>query len=362
MRNSLKHLIIRYSSYLLGANGVGGLLRPWTAGRGVIFTLHRVLPESDRPFQPNKLLEITPEFLRAAVAEVREHGYEFVSLDEALLRLRHPEQTHKRFAVLTFDDGYKDNRDVALPILKELGVPFTVFISSEFSRHASELWWVMLERLISERDEIELRYGDQCFVAACTELEEKESAFAEARAFLIEQVLEEDQRAVVREAAERYEFDLKALAEELILSFEELRTFAQEPLVSLGAHTDTHPMLARLTHTHDILAHMAQGLEQMELELGLRPRVLAYPYGFEDAVDGRCEAAAKELGFEAAVTTQPGTVSEVCLQRRPHHLPRISLNGLHQNRRMVSVYLCGAAFVFLRWARTLRHMLRKVRA
>ena len=362
MRNSVKHLLIHYASYVLGPWGLGGLLRPWTAGRGVIFTLHRVLPESERLFQPNKLLEITPEFLREMIEEVRSAGYVFVSLEEALSRLRYPELSDQRFVVLTFDDGYRDNRDIAFPILKQLQVPFTVFVTSEFSRHRSEVWWVMLERLIEQLDEIELRSDGLRFVLPCADLQAKELAFEKARLFLIHNVPEAQQRFVVREVAQRYGFDLDALAEELILSFDELRAFAKEPLISLGTHTDTHPMLARLSHSHEILAHIAQGLEHMQQELGVRPKVLAYPYGFDMAVDPRCEAAARELGLEGAVTTQPGTLDSESFRRRPHHLPRVSLNGLHQNRRMVSVYLCGAAFVFFKWVKQIHMFLRARRA
>lgn len=358
MRKSFKHLFISCASYLFSSRGPARFFKGVTAGDGVIFTLHRVLPASDRAFQPNKLLEVTPEFLRDTVKQVRASGYEFVSLDVALERLRASEKSASRFAVLTFDDGYKDNRDVAYPILKELNVPFTIFISSEYSNHNSELWWIILEQLIAENTSVSLRFGERQFTYDCSSLELKEAAFEASRCMLISEVPETAQRDVVREAAERYGHDWRALCQELILSFEELKELAQDPLVSLGAHTDTHPMLARLSTEEEIRQHIQAGQEEMLARLGKRPTMLAYPYGFAEAVDRRCEAVAEELGFAAAVTTQPGTLSAKNLER-PYHLPRVSLNGLHQNQRMVDVYLTGAAFAAYHAVKRARSLLQR---
>ncbi len=329
-----------------------------TAGDGIIFTLHRVLPESERAFQPNKILEVTPEFLRETVVQVRGVGYEFVSLDTALERLQNADKSGPKFAVLTFDDGYKDNRDVAYPVLKELGVPFTIFITSDYSNHKSELWWIMLEMLIAQNDSLSLRYGDVRFDYECASLAQKHAVFHSARCMLVSEVPESAQRAVICEAADRYGLDWRRLCPELILSFEELQELSRDPLVSFGAHTDTHPMLARLSSPEDIRQHIQAGVEEMSERLGQTPSMLAYPYGFADAVDERCEAVAEELGFVAAVTTQPGTLSVTNLKRR-YHLPRVSLNGLHQNQRMVDMYLTGAAFAAYHGVRRIRSFFKR---
>ncbi|WP_068008316.1 polysaccharide deacetylase family protein [Pseudovibrio axinellae] len=315
-----------------------------TAGDGVIFTLHRVLPASERAFQPNKLLEITPEFLRAVVLQVRSAGYEFVSLDAALERLQNEDKSDRKFAVLTFDDGYKDILEVAYPVLKALEVPFTIFVTSEYSNHRSEPWWAILEQLIAENERLTLADEGKVYAFNCGTLEQKEAAFEAARKVLISDLSERTQRRVIRDAADKHGLHWQELCRELFLSFEELNDLAEDPLVSLGAHTDTHPMLARLSSTAEIRQHILSGMEEMNARLGSQPTVLAYPYGFAAAVDERCEGVAEELGFKAAVTTQPGTLTTGSLKRR-FRLPRVSLNGLHQNPRMVDVYLSGAAFV-----------------
>ena len=67
-------------------SGAHRLLAPYTQGAGVIFTLHHVRPEPDRPtdFAPNRILEVTPEFLDAVLDQVQEAGLDVVSLDQAV--------------------------------------------------------------------------------------------------------------------------------------------------------------------------------------------------------------------------------------------------------------------------------------
>ena len=66
--------------------GAHRLLAPYTQGVGLIFTLHHVRPEPERPsaFAPNRILEVTPEFLDAVLDQVQEAGLDVVSLDDAM--------------------------------------------------------------------------------------------------------------------------------------------------------------------------------------------------------------------------------------------------------------------------------------
>jgi peptidoglycan/xylan/chitin deacetylase (PgdA/CDA1 family) len=90
-------------------SGAPSFLRPFFGGIGVIATLHRVQPARPNRFQPNRSLEITPEFLEKLVRRVRRANIDLVSLDEMHRRLVKGD-FHRRFVALTFDDGYRDNK------------------------------------------------------------------------------------------------------------------------------------------------------------------------------------------------------------------------------------------------------------
>jgi peptidoglycan/xylan/chitin deacetylase (PgdA/CDA1 family) len=79
--------------------------------------LHHVRPARRDPFPPNRLLEVTPEFLEYTIRTIRRSGIELVSLDEMHRRLAQG-TGKRRFACQSFDDGYHDNLRHAHPILK----------------------------------------------------------------------------------------------------------------------------------------------------------------------------------------------------------------------------------------------------
>ena len=65
----------------------------------------------------------------------------------------------RRFACFTLDDGYRDNRDFALPVMREFDAPFTVYVASDFAEGTGRLWWVALERVIAKASAIEAPIG-----------------------------------------------------------------------------------------------------------------------------------------------------------------------------------------------------------
>src|SRR4030095_3909585 len=107
------------------------------------------------PFQPNRLLEVTPAFLQAVIESLQRAEIEFVALDELHRRLSARDFT-RRFVCLTFDDGYRDNKTWAYPVLKARGVPFAIYVPSSFPGGQGELWWLVLEKVIAANAEIVL--------------------------------------------------------------------------------------------------------------------------------------------------------------------------------------------------------------
>src|SRR5688572_118691 len=138
--SALRYAAIRATFELLWASQLPHLVRRLSTARGVIFTLHRVLPEPPADFAPNAILQVTPDFLAFAIARLRALGLDLVDLDEALRRLAAPE-AGKPFAVLTFDDAYRDNLKFALPVLRRLRCPFTLYVPTALVDGVGEVWW-----------------------------------------------------------------------------------------------------------------------------------------------------------------------------------------------------------------------------
>ena len=129
--------------------------RQFLSGVGVFLTFHRVRPALGDAFQPHRSLEVTPEFLEEVVTRLRQRGLDLVSVDEARRRLVERDLS-RRFVALTFDDGYRDNLEFALPILERHGVPFALYVPSAFADGTGYLWWVVLERAVARSDAIDI--------------------------------------------------------------------------------------------------------------------------------------------------------------------------------------------------------------
>jgi peptidoglycan/xylan/chitin deacetylase (PgdA/CDA1 family) len=106
--------------------------------------LHRVVEQ--RGEDNNRELEITPEFLRRTIETYRQQSHRFVSIDEACDVISKGHTNHP-FVCLTFDDGYQDNYDIAYPILKQMEVPFTIYITTGFINNRLPMWWYYNEKL-----------------------------------------------------------------------------------------------------------------------------------------------------------------------------------------------------------------------
>ncbi len=324
------------------------MLAPITQGCGAVFMMHHVRPARGDAFQPNRHLEITPEFLRLAIERIRANGYEIISMDEAVDLLKSG-YGNQRYAVLTFDDGYRDNLDFAFPVLKELGAPFTVYAATGLIDRTSELWWLALEQIIAQNDEVVFTRAGETGGIPCAGLQEKNACFEKLLDYLTLELGEVDQRQVIRALADRYGVDLEALADSQVMTWDEVRQLAADPLVSIGAHTHDHFAMARLDASA-ARADVCKGLTRLEEELGRRPKHFAYPYGKSHTISLRDADILRDFGFASSVTTLPGVLQSVNA-RDLMMLPRVSLNGRFQDPAVIDEYLTGAPFALYRAAR-----------
>jgi peptidoglycan/xylan/chitin deacetylase (PgdA/CDA1 family) len=127
------------------------------------------------------------------------------------------------------------------------------------------------------------------------------------------------------------------------MTWDEIAAVAADPLITIGAHTVSHPMLAK----HDDVTaryEIVQSRDRLARELGCNVAHFAYPVGDSGSAGPRDFALAQEAGFTTAVTTRPGHVFAGHAVH-PHALPRVSVNGLHQSRMTMRALLSGVPFI-----------------
>ena len=335
----LRNTVIRAGLGALYFSGAHHLLRPIFSGVGAIFMLHHVRPPGEGEFQPNRHLEVSPEFLRAMLAHLAARGIDVVTMDEVHQRLIE-RNFSRRFACFTFDDGYRDNREFALPVMREFDAPFTLYVASDFAQGSGRLWWSELEMAIARAERIETTIGGLACRIDTSTPSTKQAAFDRLHDWL-RTLSEHDMQREVTALCARHGVDQAAVCRELCMSWDELKAFALDPLVTIGAYSITHCNLALQS---EATAKEELSLSRARIEDAVQRPVmhLAYPYGDKHAAGAREFALAAACGYQTAVTTRPGMVFPES-GRHLTALPRVSLNGNYQDARILPVLTSGAA-------------------
>ena len=332
----MKHQIFRAGLSALSITGAARMVASHTRGLGAVLMFHHVRPSVAKAFDPHRILEITPDFLDAVLLHVKMRGYEIIPLDALAARIADP-QPQKPFVVLTFDDGYRDNAEHALPVLKRHAAPFTVFATTGFADATAPLWWADMEDVVEKGAPVTIAGKNY----PTGNEREQLAAFKAIYSHLRLQPGRGLQNTIA-ELAQGADLQTLKRTERLCLDWDGLRRLASEPLCTVGAHTLTHPLLAMLDHDA-AMAEMAKSKTRIENELQRAVTHVAYPVGDSVAAASREFLMAAELGFSTGVTTRPGVIFPEH-RAHLHALPRLSVNGLYQSIADFDVLLSGAAF------------------
>jgi peptidoglycan/xylan/chitin deacetylase (PgdA/CDA1 family) len=286
--------------------------------RGVVLLFHEV-HDDDADYKRNLRAGCSAPFLDAIVGHLVRDRWDIVPLDEALLRLERDDSSG-RFAVLTFDDGYRNTMTRALPILERYAAPFTVYIPTGAITRELPSWWLGLRSVFQRHDTVTVPPIAKTY--ECRDTVAKTTACAEVRRWA-----HQDYRRLpaLIEALRAYDISLPALNDASFMDEAELRTLARHPLVTIGGHTESHPALSLLAPA-EARQEIDGNRRYLERLLDRPVRHFAYPYGAPGAFGDREVALAADIGFRAAVTAQSGSVSSGD-RRIPYRMPRLELSG-----------------------------------
>jgi peptidoglycan/xylan/chitin deacetylase (PgdA/CDA1 family) len=235
---------------------------------GLILNYHRVRDTPGRD-----VCSVSPSRLHEHLQVVARH-FCVLGLSQALAQAEEPTEPGNRpWVALTFDDGYADNLEAALPILEAHAAPATFFISSGAVLNQEEFWWDQIRDVeAAKRHKERFKRMD------------------------LEQRQRELRRLCPTPGPVRPDYRP--------LSVDEVRRLGSHPLAEIGSHTVHHASLPCLAATAQSL-EIEQDKRALEQMLGRAVAWFAYPYGaFNDAVRERVQAA----GFKGAFTVEPEPV------------------------------------------------------
>jgi peptidoglycan/xylan/chitin deacetylase (PgdA/CDA1 family) len=276
-------------------------------------------------------IRCTVGVLELLLRHLRAHQIEVVRLDEAFCRFADPNAP--RFAVLTFDDGYRDNLTRALPILERYAAPATIYVATCLIERTANAWWLGLVEWLKRREWIAVEgYGRR----GTRTLAEKVGARIDLTSWV---QADATRVAALSRAMAQDDVSCRSLLDQQMLDAEELRRIADHPLITIGGHTTSHPWLAALSDAEawrEITENRAylQNLTQQEVAH------FAYPFGSALACAEREAAMVAAAGFRTAATARHGCIFSGHDEER-YALPREGVQW-HDNAASIACKSIGA--------------------
>ena len=269
-----------------------------------VLTYHRIAEPDDTPDLDPLLVSATPETFRRQMEHLRKR-YRPVTLERVVECSKGGRPLPDDAVHVTVDDAYRDFAEHAWPILRELGIPVTVFVPTAYPDQPDRtLWWDRLHRATvrGTRDETWARAMEAARGAIDAVALPPIDAHHDVRA-LMRSLGHDDAERFVDSTCREVGLDDRDASPRpsALLSWDELRALSREG-VSFGAHTRHHAALTKLDEIR-VRSEIRGSLEDLERELGAGPRPIAYPYGLYDATVSRI---AQEEGCTLGFTCDDG--------------------------------------------------------
>lgn len=263
----------------------------------LVLIYHRVTVLQDDPH----LLAVSPENFRAQMQFLK-RSFRVVRFEEVWSGLR------ERAVAVTFDDGYADNALEALPVLEDVGVPATFFVSTGTLGTREEFWWDELERIIfgdaGYPEEFCLDDRDYGRTWSTATREQRLVLHGELHSLALKiGVARRD--GWLKQLRAWARLDKTGREANRPLATGELRTLAASPWTTIGAHTVAHPCFSALSEDeqrHEIFSSK----QQLERLLGTEITVFSYPFGRKDQYNRTSVRLCREAGFQKAASNFPG--------------------------------------------------------
>jgi peptidoglycan/xylan/chitin deacetylase (PgdA/CDA1 family) len=311
-------------------SGLASVIGQRHRGIGCVFMLHDVVPTPDDLIDSH--LQTTVGFLDVVLRYFESRGIGVISIDEAMKRLERRQKDP--FVCFTFDDGFRSSLVLALPVFRKYRKPFTVYATTGFLDRRIDYWWGALREAVRRSDEVVL--GNESRFKSPdrrSKLRAFENIYRSVRSGQIE-VGEITAFCRARNVDPEQAMNMDAL------NWAELELLSTDPLVEIGAHTDSHRALSTLS-APEARADVTKGKSMLENVIQREVRHFAYPFGGPDACGDREFALCAETGFETGMTTRLGNLAWAHVERRTS-LPRNRFNGACERIAFIECQRSGA--------------------
>jgi peptidoglycan/xylan/chitin deacetylase (PgdA/CDA1 family) len=269
--------------------------------RLTVIMYHGIIKE---PLMVNDWCFIDEHSFHMQIEYLRKH-FEIISLSEAVGRMGKGE-IKRPAAVITFDDGYQNNYDVAFPILCKERIPATIFLTTGLINTNDTVWYGRINLALSKTQRTHIEWNGFEFDLSTLDLKAKASAAIQDRLKALEHPkLMTTIRSIILELGDDPDCSIEMGSPFRMLDKKAIGEMATSVLIEFGAHT----------HHHSILSHLSDGERENEIrqsihavyELTGHPcKYFAYPNGRAEDYNNETIQDLETYGIQIAVTTISG--------------------------------------------------------
>ncbi len=287
-----------------------------------ILAYHRIVapPWDDFRFD-EQIISATPEAFEAQMRFVAKN-FEVVGFADLEKCEIEGKPWPSRALIVTFDDGYRDNYTLAWPILRELKLPATIFLTTGHIGAQKLFWWDAIAFAFNTSDlpSVEVpELGQEPFPLATPA--QKRAAIDAALSYS-KSVSDAQRRDFVARLPALLEVNLdENVARGMHINWDEVREMARGG-VEFGGHTVTHPILSRVD-AEQLEFETAHCKAEIERETGQNVLAFAYPAGTRQRRDPAARAGVEASGYRFAVAYDQGV---------EQHPDRFAMPRLHVDR------------------------------
>jgi len=292
-------------------------------GKGTCFLVfHRVV----KPTQKHKNYSPPPTALDVTVFEeiiniIAKKCYP-LSIDEALYKIKRHRLPPKTF-VITFDDGYLDNYEIALPILHRYQVPAIIYITSGFIDSSVCPFEYQLASIVSSKKEITFLWSGNAYMWYLNDDKIRSECY-----HFIKKTLKYEPNAIRQRALKQLDPEEVYIHSVDFLSKNHLNELSVSPLITLGSHTHYHQVLTAVSQ-EEAQQDIAKGKQLLERWVGYSIDHFSYPYG---SYNPTIRSLVRNAGFESAVITKPGSMKG----KDQFAIPRFDITSLNDFYRILN--------------------------
>lgn len=261
-----------------------------------------ILPFHMIATKPNGFFpEISVEEFEKIMVHIRKY-YEIVSLSEIVDRLKGKKSIRGCMAI-TFDDGFRDNYTVAYPILKKYDIPATIFLSPGFI-DTGEVPWFIKVRYIFMQTSLRRMKSDINGQEYDLAMETSRERFLASEKLMqhLKRCEDDERKRLLDKLCEQLGINDFHEIIGLMLTWEQIRAMS-DCGISFGAHTMSHPVLARLP-LEKAEEEIRESKRKIEVMIKKSIDSFAYPFGKRIDYSESIISVLRKMNFECAVTAK----------------------------------------------------------